>query len=432
MIKDNYGFIELNRLANHNNNSLHSQSSLVPRDIFFHFSKVHHSAQSDLDVGDEVEFKINRKNKTKLCAESVTKLPSGTLIKPATKNQSNIVILKGKIVQPLRSHSNNVNSNFNSSMNNSQEQVDDAYYGKILLINTDNNNKKENENNNKKIIYQFGMFSLNDKRNFHQNGDLVTFQLIESGNKKFAFNVNYTQISNQQEVSQRSRNGASISNSNNNSEYKRGKIDSIKGHCGYIEYGNISEREMKKIFFHISDVQADLDQPAPLKPGDDVEFTVSHNPRNNKYSANRIKRLATSKDSTLIKQENAINNNNNDTDNNNKRPERLITKLKLANVDKSGKQLVLTRQPNNPADMGKTKSFSRILKERLPGSLTPLTNMLVESARSASSSDEAKVDTDNNNEATNMCGGGGSGDVVVTSQINNNMSIMDLLMGVQS
>ena len=127
----------------------------------------------------------------------------------------------------------------------------------------------------------------------------------------------------------------------------------------------------------------------PLKPGDEVEFVVSHNPRNNKYSATRIKRTAISKETAK------------DTETDNKRPERLITKLKLANVDKSGKQLVLTRQPNNPADMGKTKSFSRVLKERLPGSLVPLT-----------SNDEIpKADTDNTG--------------------SNPMSIMELLMGVQ-
>jgi hypothetical protein len=40
---------------------------------------------NDLDVGDEVEFTINRKNKQKLCAENVCKLQNGT-IKPLTAN----------------------------------------------------------------------------------------------------------------------------------------------------------------------------------------------------------------------------------------------------------------------------------------------------------------------------------------------------------
>jgi hypothetical protein len=51
--------------------------------------------------------------------------------------------------------------------------------------------------------------------------------------------------------------------------------------------------------------------------------------------------------------------------------ERLNTKLKILNIDEqSGKQLKLVRQPNNPDS--KVKSFSRLLRERLPGSLLPL------------------------------------------------------------
>jgi cold shock CspA family protein len=76
MIKDNYGFIELNVLSNLNEN----KRLVMPRDMFFHFSSLQFSS-NDLDVGDEVEFIINRKNKNKLCAENVTKLSSGT-VKP--------------------------------------------------------------------------------------------------------------------------------------------------------------------------------------------------------------------------------------------------------------------------------------------------------------------------------------------------------------
>jgi len=341
-------------------------------------------------------------------------------------------VLKGKILQPLRSHSNNANSNFNANNTNSQEQVDDAYYGKILLI---NDNKKEGENQPKKVIYQFGMFSLSDKRNYFQNGDLVTFQLIESGNKKFAYNINYTQSPQEQQQMQQQQqqtrtrgNTTSLSSNNYNGDFKRGKVDSVKGHCGHIEYVIGNNGEMKKLFFHISDVQSDGNEmtSAALKSGDEVEFMVSHNPRNNKYSATKIKRISSKDPSSSSNKENGSTTINNDIDN--KRPERLITKLKLANIDKSGKQLVLTRQPNNP-DMGKTKSFNRQLNMRLPGSLTPLVDQQTTTTSTTTSSssttgsnqisiDDIKSNTDNTNTNTN------------DSQARlNSMSIMELLMG---
>ena len=65
-----------------------------------------------------------------------------------------------------------------------------------------------------------------------------------------------------------------------------------------------------------------------------------------------------------------------------------MKKLKLANIDdKSGKQLILIRQPNNPDS--KTKSFSRQLFERLPGSLEPLPNKISEQLSTESNSNES-------------------------------------------
>jgi hypothetical protein len=154
--------------------------------------------------------------------------------------------------------------------------------------------------------------------------------------------------------------------------------------------------DAKKLFFHVSDVlnEATNGEQAPsaasssvntsttvnnnsvnLKPGDEVEFLVAHNPRNGKYSATKIKRLHSSssenQSSIGTQQQQSSGTLNASEQVDAKRPERLITKLKVANIDdKSGKQLILIRQPNNPD--GKTKSFSKELKERLPGSLTPL------------------------------------------------------------
>lgn len=62
-----------------------------------------------------------------------------------------------------------------------------------------------------------------------------------------------------------------------------------------------------------------------------------------------------------------------------KRPDRLITKLRTTNIDdKSGRQLVLVRQPRNPD--GKTKSFSKSRVERLPGILLETTNIASQSS----------------------------------------------------
>ena len=307
----------------------------------------------------------------------------------------------------------------------SQDQLDDAYYGKILLIHNESSSKKQDETK-PKVVYQFGMCSLADKKSYLQNGDIVTFQ---TGEKKFAQQVTCVQSS-QPEQQNRSRNSNTTTPTNNGpnlagNEYKKGKVDSVKGHCGHIEYFN--GVETKKLFFHVSDVLSNemapnsggADYIPALKPGDDVEFMVSHNPRNNKYSATRIKRVGGG-----VKVDSAASQGDTSAANEveNKRPERLVTKLKLANIDKSGKQLVLTRQPNNPD--GKLKSFCRQLRERMPGSLTPLLHTESQaSTTEACESTAVAVHTDNNVNANTTTNNTNS----ATSQL----SIMDLLMGVQ-
>lgn len=81
MLKDNYGFIELTSYSI-KNQPKGSKNVSMPRDVFFHFSSVQ-SAINDLDVGDEVDFVINRKTRgdQKICAESINKLKNGS-IKP--------------------------------------------------------------------------------------------------------------------------------------------------------------------------------------------------------------------------------------------------------------------------------------------------------------------------------------------------------------
>ena len=137
-------------------------------------------------------------------------------------------------------------------------------------------------------------------------------------------------------------------------------------------------------------------ESSSLKVGDEIEFILMHNSRSGKYSAVKIKKTnvsnqkANSESAALNGSQSTVAN---DQDPANKRPERLITKLKLANIDdKSGKQLILARQPNNPD--GKAKSFSRQLVERLPGSLEPLPTKT--SATTTTISDQASNESEAN------------------------------------
>jgi cold shock CspA family protein len=229
MIKDNYGFIELSPFGNEFTNK--SNSSPMSRDMFFHFSSLQYSS-NDIDVGDEVEFTINRKQKQKLFAECVQKLgPKAKQHIQAHDVNISPLVLKGRVIQPLRSHSSITQQQQQQQQNgasSSQEQIDDLYFGKIQLL-TNENNKQSKED---KEVYQFGLFGLNDKKLFLQNGDLVSFQLMDwpksnsaSFSSKKAVNIQLIQASN--EISSTL---ASNANARSRGELKRGKIESIKGH----------------------------------------------------------------------------------------------------------------------------------------------------------------------------------------------------------
>lgn len=208
MLKENYGFIELLSKNQRNATNKGASAGTMPRDIFFHFSSVQ-SSMNDLDVGDEVEFKINRKTRgdQKICAEALVKLKSGS-IKPMNVSSA---VYKGRIVQQLRSHSLTSNANtMNSSQDQQQAAVDDVYYGKVQV-----SSSKKSEND---TIYEFGLTSLQDKKKCFQIGELVTFQLasFQDGVKR-AYNLQGQQSQSQDRASR-------------SNDLKRGKIDSIKGH----------------------------------------------------------------------------------------------------------------------------------------------------------------------------------------------------------
>ena len=260
MLKENYGFIEISLFSSSSSAAANkSSSSIVSRDIFFHFSSLHVNL-NELEIGDAVEFTINRKNKQKIFAESVTKLPptsgneqanGGASIKlPATIALSTTVY-RGKVIQSLRSQSSNITAANINSMS-TQEQTDDIYYGKIASSDTHNANEP--------ITVQFGFFSLLDKRSFLQLGDLVTFQLIESvvneANAAAASLVrkayNVSLLNAYATSSQESSAAISSSSSSNataggrqqqraSNDFKRGRVDSIKGHVSCVFKCSISK-----------------------------------------------------------------------------------------------------------------------------------------------------------------------------------------------
>lgn len=416
ILKDNYGFIELTSFPTKNQSKGNgNKNSSMPRDIFFHFSSVKNSI-NDLDIGDEVEFKVNRKNRgdQKICAESLMKLKAGT-IKP---NNLSTNLYKGRIVQQLKSQRLASSANFSTQENN-QSNIDDAYFGKVIVTSA---KKTDNE-----ATYEFGLSGLADRKKCLQVGDLVTFQLgaLQDGVKK-AFSI---QFQSQPENRNLNSNSASTRGAN---DLKKGKIDSIKGHCGFIEYSINNNNDMKKVFFHISDLNEGFgngkSESSNIQVGNEVEFFLTHNSRSGKYSAIKIKKInlksstgsnASNSNSSQFHLSSSAGKELNEQQDTPaaKRPEHLITKLKIGNVDDaSGKRLILLRNPGKPDG----KSFSRQLYERVPGSMDPIisikTEVLVES--------EANSDSDKNNQNE----ADAAGEENVSNANISPLSIVDLLV----
>lgn len=336
LLKDDFGLIESITRSSAKKANEKPQLQAPLRLIYFNVKDV----LEELEVGDEVEFKTNSKNtgdssQKQLCAESIVKLKSGTI---KLTNMSQIV-LKGKITQLLN-----------------PAQDDGCYYGKVLV----SSSKKENES-----CFEFGVYGLGNKKKCLQLGDIVTFQLgsFVDGIKR-AVNL-YVQ---EARVGQRNGNGG---------EFKKGKIDHLKGHCGFIEYatGN-SPNELKKVFFHISDLTessgSGKSESSNIQVGDEVEFIAMHNSRTGKNSAVKIKKTTSTTTNNTTSTLHHVSSNGKDLNELPevvipiaKRPDHLITKLKIGNVcDINGKKLCLIRQPTKPD--GKS-SFCRVLYERVPG-----------------------------------------------------------------
>ncbi len=166
--------------------------------------------------------------------------------------------------------------------------------------------------------------------------------------------------------------------------------------CGYIEYPVNSANDLKKVFFHISDLSegsGGKSESSNVQIGDEVEFVLVHNSRSGKYSAIKIRKLSSKASSSQL---HAVSSNGKDLNELEqqapsvaaKRPEHLITKLKVDNVcNINGKKLYLIRQPTKPDG----KSFVRDLFKREPGSFENLDPPVVNGPSSDSESEKQPV-----------------------------------------
>lgn len=184
-----------------------------------------------------------------------------------------------------------------------------------------------------------------------------------------------------------------------------------------------------------------------IKPGDEVEFQLSHNSRNGKISAIKIKRTSPSYSNGAYSNGSSgssVNNNSsssssqqattsntttssNSSNSNNgggesEKRERLNLKLKIANIDeKSGRELLLTRQPLNPDEHNKSKSFTRTLQKRSPGMLSGASSSskssLVSNSSSGALSSTTTTATSNNDNQQQQL-----------HQSSSSVSILELLM----
>lgn len=205
VLKENFGFIET---LDHD------------EEVFFHFSNFNGNPNW-LELGQEVEYTLSPNGNTTttgncLPAENVRTLPKGSIQQPKVLD----AIYNGIVARPLR------------CINPDQQD----YSGLIEIL---------NENKTAVIsTHEFGITSLNNKRDLLQKGDLVTFKIDECGRA-----AEVTAI--------RQKNKATV--------------DSIKGQFGFLNY---EIEEGKKLFFHMSEVQGNT---AALHQGDTVEFSVVTN-----------------------------------------------------------------------------------------------------------------------------------------------------------
>jgi len=273
-LKDSFGFIED---LNHNS------------EIFFHFSELKSSVES-YHTGMPVSYNMGVKDE-KQCALNVE---ISSISKFGISPTINKKTWTGKVLKPLK------------SVNPTQS----SYQGLIEY----RENASSGEMTTKTISYS--PLSLEDRRDFIQIGDQVTFQVCreQSNNTERAVNVKV------------------------NRETQTAQIDSIKGEYGFIDYEVSNEAGVGKLFFHMSEVR---DEPALLSVGSTVEFSVVYNQRSGKYSASKVKliNLKVNQSSPPTRTYTATSVKQN------QRPER----LRVKSLTDSFQQSVI-RQPKGPTD----------------------------------------------------------------------------------
>lgn len=216
-MKDGFGFIET---EDHD------------REIFFHFSAFDGNINT-LEIGQEVEYALSCKG-SKLSAENVHKLPSGTI----PGDDAMPEVLNGTVIRPVR------------CFNPEQEE-----YCGLIQVTADETMECGQD-------YPFGITSLAEKHELLQKGDVVQFQIGVSKNtgQQRAINIKAIRTSFQ------------------------ATVDTIKGNFGFLSH---EVEEGKKLFFHMSEVKGG----ASLQSGDKVEFVILHHQRTGKYSACRVVKI---------------------------------------------------------------------------------------------------------------------------------------------
>lgn len=146
----------------------------------------------------------------------------------------------------------------------------------------------------------FSPLSLNDRRDFIQAGDKVTFQICTNTSTDQIRAVN---VSVKRETIQAT-------------------VESVKGEYGFINYEvKNADSASSKLFFHMSEVREGADE---LSTGTLVEFSVVFNQRTGKHSATGVRCLESKR----------------------QRPERL--RLRSSCCEPTGPVVTVTRQPKGP------------------------------------------------------------------------------------
>jgi len=288
-LKDTFGFIET---VTHD------------KEIFFHYSHFDGNPES-LELGQEVQYTLaaGKISAGKISAENVRTSSKGTSPAPVESE-----VFEGIIVRPLR----NVNP-------------DQAQYAGLVKVGSDVDAEEP--------VYEFGITSLENKKEFLQRGDQVQFQL--------------------EKTSDGSHRAAMIRVVR---KKLRSSVDAIKGQFGFLNY---EVEDGKKLFFHLSEVKDN----ATLQPGDAVEFVLITNQRTGKSSACNVAKVEM------------------------QRPDWLVSRLRTISVDEHGPRLSVLRQPKGPDG---TKGFKKMNRPApATTSTTSASNGEVANGGSDSGSDNA-------------------------------------------